>query len=427
MSATADYIKKRVGDNLNEFSSRITNTIPNLKSKGIVGSTAQFGPDLKNALQPGSDSLVQLGKNVVGASKQVLFGSNTNDVNQRTQAASGSQGSTAVNNSPIAFGGVLSKEQNNGSSPTTPSISPPNSSITSPATTSGLVKQSLATSPTPLTYGTATPQQIARRTGFQLETTAPEQLGTPIRGTGGQITSYSVPGYSGNTKEGSTNTLSFSNDQNGKGSITSGKVFSPEQVDSLNKTIEYNNKPETIKNFAEQAAISKARYDAVKVDPISNKLEDAYRRNDKTGISLYKDLLFNRDKTAVDREQLATQERLGTVSNEAQQATLERQTLKDAYDAQFKQSDSNQKNSLSAVNIINDLEKEGNTNAFQQLSAVKKATGRLDISVLDRTFGSRPGYIEARKLGGSALSEWVNTQEDAPPVEYMNEIFKRTQ
>jgi hypothetical protein len=227
----------------------------------------------------------------------------------------------------------------------------------------------------------------------------------------------------GDLGKGGGNTLSFSNGVGGSGTIKSNQTFSPDQLSSLDKTIEYNNRPEVIANFAKQAAISQARYDEYNKgrerDNLLAKLESAKARDDQKGTALYKDLLLNRDKNAIDREQIA-----GILSKE--NSTNQRAMLGLANEAAFKSNKNLQERDALSVNILKDLDKEG-ASVFQKIAAVKKGTGKLTLGDFDQAYGNDSGYLEARRLGDpKALADYIGAKEDAPPLEYINEAFQNS-
>jgi hypothetical protein len=227
----------------------------------------------------------------------------------------------------------------------------------------------------------------------------------------------------GNLGKGGGNTLSFSNGVGGSGTIKSNQTFSPDQLSSLSKTIEYNNRPEVIANFAKQAAISQARYDEYNKgrdrDNLLAKLESAKARDDQKGIALYKDLLLNRDKNAIDREQIGALAAKETSTNQ-------RALLGLANEASFKANKNEQERDTLSVNILKDLDKEG-ASVFQKIAAVKKGTGKLTLGDFDQAYGNDSGYLEARRLGDlKALADYIGAKEDAPPLEYINEAFQNS-
>lgn len=395
-------VASKLGDVGNNVVSRFNNNAERYKKIGLKGVLNEAGAPITSAVYSGNDAIVNgassalkgattLASNIADTANS-LYNGTEGVAAQRAQAAKGSIGATNVASNPTANSGTIKNE-----SPTTPSrigtINPSPNTATTPNT---LASKPSITTPSEITYGNATPSQIAQKTGFQLEQPETPQLGTPIRGSGGQITSYSEPGYSDQKPAGQRNTVNFDNGVGGTASITSNKVFSKDQIDSLNKTIAFNNKPETIQHFAEQAAITQARIDKYKGNPerdqLKQNLYDAYRRGDKTGIAINKDLLMALDKNNIDSSQVAASKEIGLANNE-------RQTLGLANEAQFKDNKAQLDAHNNGIKNIMDLQKEG-AEPLTLFGAYTSASGQLpDLRTTDVLLGNNQDYKDAVKSG----------------------------
>ena len=414
----ATYTRKKADDILNTIGANgltqqsLYDSNKLAVAKGIVGVAKKgLGDNLGNTI----DNTGNLINSAVSVVKPILFGNEPD-----TPATPSTPNPVQTSQASSGFGSNASGVQDNtGNGANTPS-STPKIGITAP------------------TNNNLTQQQIASRTGFQVESPSTPQLGTPIRGTGGQITSYSDPGYAKDissnpqptigttgvfTRPSFKNTSTFTDGQGGSATISSDRGFSPSQVDSLNKTLAFNAKQSTKDMFARDAADAEKMRNLGQGDKerqgYLNSLNNAFQRGDQKGIALFKDLLQHTDKTNLEKQQLGVTREVGLAGTEA---TLQNQ----ASNAAFRSDKEAHDRINTSINVIKDLEKEG-ASPLQKLSSARQIAGGLTIHHLDAAYGNDPEYQKARMSGLQGISDYfTNNPDNAPPLEYLNEIFKNT-
>lgn len=387
MSVSYEDIKNKLGSSLNDFTNRVKATPDNIRKKGILGSIATGAEEAYNVL--GNQS-TNFGKAYIQGGKSVLFGTDSlqPDIpstsptpfnpNQTNQGAAGAQ-STSSNKIDYSGTGVKSSD-----STPTPSIP-------------------ISTAPSVFRSGSASVTQSP----------------------------------SSNNRS----TINFDNGVGGAASITSNKVFTPDQQSLLAKTIEYNNKPETIANFAKQAAISQARYDDARSkgyfgnpqddarSAILQNLQNSLASDNQKGIALYKDLLENYDKSAIAREGLGVQRDENSIRQKGIEANTnsdlaksQQDLLNKANEAKFKANKEQQDAHQKGLGAVLDL-KKNLASPIQQLAGYSSFSGKApNKQALDFVLSDNPDYQEALKLGDTEALKKSILDAGIPP-EYLGSIF----
>lgn len=199
-------------------------------------------------------------------------------------------------------------------------------------------------------------------------------------------------------------TISFNNGAEGTGSITSNKRFSDESLKNLDSQLKLNADPAFQERLKEQAAISQKRYDEFfnqeKQSNLEKNLMNAYRRGDKTGIAIFKDMLSEKNRNDVSREEIATRKDIATLGEESSQLSSANKAKNDYNKFLIENSGKN-------AELISKLNSDPLATPLQKVSTLKGSKGRLTLGDLNSLLGNDESYIEASKSGKDGIMNYL--------------------